>query len=203
MSISCQRLIHQTVSQPTLVATISSLISSTMRTRTTSRTRKRWKRMTKRNLTVITRRKKRHCCVPQRNGLCLPLRVTLRCSVVSNVAAFCHRFQTGIPRPRMSRTSAAIHLQDLTTPQALSLLLPVRPALREIQVMDGVYRRTISDGCHLRAAELARRDHQRKGYEPRTREASQAVRKSSWVDGGRLTAPGLVQNWRQMKVVTI
>lgn len=35
--------------------------------------------------------------------------------------------------------------------------------------------RTVSDGCHLRAAEMARKDHQRKACEARAREASQAI----------------------------
>ena len=133
--ISCQHIIHQNMSQPMLIVTISGLIPSAMITRKTSRTIKNWKRMTKKNPTVIARKKSRHYCVSQRNGPCLSLKISLRCNFVSNVAAFRRRFQTVRPRPRMNRTLAAIHFRDLIISQALKLLPLIRPTLSEIQVM--------------------------------------------------------------------
>ena len=135
-ALSRLRTIHRLVSQLTVVAKISALMPPAMRTRNTSRTRKRLKRTLKRKATVIVRRQTHLCCGLQRSGLCLPLEISLRCNVVSNVAAFRHRFlQTRKLKRGMTRTSAAIHLLDPTTLQTLKPLLPTRPALREIQVM--------------------------------------------------------------------
>ncbi len=129
-------MLHRLVSQLTVVAKISALMPPAMRTRNTSRTRKRLKRTLKRKATVIVRRQTRLCCGLQRSGLCLPLEISLRCNVVSNVAAFCHCFlQTRKLKRGMTQTSAAIHLLDPTTLQTLKPLLPTQPALREIQVM--------------------------------------------------------------------
>ena len=51
---------------------------------------------------------------------------------------------------------------------------------------DGVCRRTISDGYHLRATELGRRNRRRKRYEARAWEAPQAIpRTMEVVLGGR------------------